>query len=90
MRYLYPVKLVREENRVYIASCRDVPEAVTEGSTPESAVSAMSDALGAALAGYSLEKRDIPIPTKTQKNEHYFKNFKICANSYVGHRFSGL
>ena len=69
MRYLYPVKLIRDEGQVYIASCRDVPEAVTDGSTPENTISAMSDALGAALAGYSLEKRDIPIPSKIQKNE---------------------
>ena len=60
MRYVYPVALVKDEDGEFIATSRDVPEALTSGATEKEALLAMSDALGAALAGYALEGRKIP------------------------------
>ena len=63
MRYVYPVNLIRDEDGQYVVSSADVPEALTESRTSAEALHAMADALGAALAGYVLEGREIPEPS---------------------------
>ncbi|MDT8439355.1 MAG: type II toxin-antitoxin system HicB family antitoxin [Wenzhouxiangellaceae bacterium] len=70
MRYVYPVELVRDEDGQYVISSPDVPEALTEGSTPIEALHAMGEALGAALAGYVIEGRDIPAPSPVRADQH--------------------
>lgn len=70
MRYAYPVKLKRDEDGSCVASARDVPEALTEGESPGACLQAMSDALGAALAGYSLAGRPLPVPSEPRSTEH--------------------
>jgi antitoxin HicB len=70
MRYIYPVKLSRDADGNYLATSRDIPEALTEGHTRSEALAAMSDALGAALAGYSIEGKSIPTPTNPKRNEY--------------------
>lgn len=69
MRYVYPVKLTREDGEV-VAATRDIPEAITGGATDKEALSSMGDALGAALAGYLLENRNIPAPTDPLPGEY--------------------
>jgi antitoxin HicB len=69
MRYVYPVSLKQDEDGRHIASARDVPEAITDGETANEALLAMSDALGAALAGYSLEGRSIPVPSVGKRRD---------------------
>ena len=68
MRYVYPVKIEQDEDDRFVATAIDVPEAITDGATTEEALREMSDALGAALAGYSLEGREIPKPLVTNKD----------------------
>jgi len=63
MRYVYPVALEQDEDGLYVASARDVPEALTEGASESQAVEEMGAALAAALAGYSLEGRPLPLPS---------------------------
>lgn len=70
MRYVYPVQLERDEEGRYLATSRDVPEAITDGDTPEEALQEMAEALGAALAGYSQEGRSLPVPSLTMPEEH--------------------
>ncbi len=71
MRYVYPVTLVKDEDGgEFIATSRDVPEAITSGATESEALLAMSDALGAALAGYILEGRKIPAPSTPVQGEY--------------------
>lgn len=70
MRYAYPVRLKRDEDGSYIATSRDVPEALTEAATAAACLRAMGDALGAALAGYSLAARPLPAPSALKSNEH--------------------
>ena len=70
MRYVYSVALVKDEDGELIATSRDVPEAITSGATEKEALLAMSDALGAALAGYVLEGRKIPAPSTPLHGEY--------------------
>jgi antitoxin HicB len=69
MRYAYPVMLNRDEDGEYVATARDIPEALTSGKTEREALLEMSDALGAALAGYALEGRDLPTPSEPKSGE---------------------
>lgn len=64
MRYVYPVTIEQDEDGRYVATAPDVPEAITDGGTPEEASLEMSEALGAALAGYSIEGRALPVPSE--------------------------
>ena len=70
MRYVYPVALVKDEDGELIATSRDVPEALTSGATEKEALQAMSDALGAALAGYILDRQGIPAPSTPTQGEY--------------------
>ncbi len=70
MRYVYPVALEQDEDGLYVASARDVPEALTEGASESQAVEEMGAALAAALAGYSLEGRPLPLPSAAKPGEH--------------------
>lgn len=70
MRYAYPVQVVLDEDGMYCATARDVPEALTEDATLPVCLQAMSDALGAALAGYSLDGRSLPEPSPPRSNDH--------------------
>ncbi len=70
MRYIYPVELVQDLQGRYVATSRDVPEAVTDGETAQIALQEMADALGAALAGYSLDCRELPAPSKPHAGEY--------------------
>lgn len=65
MRYIYPVTVERDEDGRYVACALDVPEAITDGATREEALREMSEALGAALAGYVSEGRVVPAPSET-------------------------
>jgi antitoxin HicB len=69
MRYVYPVVLTPDPDGGYVATARDVPEAITHGDAIDEALIEMSDALGAALAGYSLEGREIPVPSEPETGE---------------------
>jgi antitoxin HicB len=70
MRYIYPVELTGDADGRFTATCKDVPEALTDGDSEQSALDDMSDALGAALAGYSLAGRALPVPSKTCTGEY--------------------
>ena len=70
MRYVYPVALIKDENDEFIATSRDVPEALTSGVTEKESLRAMSDALGAALSGYVLEGRNIPTSSTPTHGEY--------------------
>ena len=62
--------MTRDADGQFVASCRDVPEALTEGESEKSALYEMGDALGAALAGYSLANRALPVPSKPVAGEY--------------------
>lgn len=70
MRYVYPVTIDKDEDGRYVAHATDVPEAATDGATLEEALGEMSDALGAALAGYAIEDRVLPIPSERSAGDY--------------------
>lgn len=70
MRYVYPVTIEKDEDGRYVAHATDVPEAVTDGATPVEALGEMSDALGAALAGYAIEDRAAPTPSERSAGDY--------------------
>jgi antitoxin HicB len=70
MRYVYPVVIESDEDARYVATAPDVPEAITDGSTRQEALTAMSEALGAALAGYALEGKELPRPSKAKRGQY--------------------
>lgn len=69
MRYVYPVALGKDEGGRFLATARDVPEALTDGESTKEALKNMSEALGAALAGYSISGRPLPIPSELKRGE---------------------
>lgn len=70
MRYVYPVTVERDEDGRYVARAADVPEALTDGATRDDALRDMTEALGAALAGYANEGRALPEPSETAGGEY--------------------
>lgn len=70
MRYAYPVVLERDEDGRYVAFAPDVPEALADGSTASEVLLEMSDALGAALAGYVKTGRELPQPSAVSRGRH--------------------
>lgn len=70
MRYEYPVKLIPDEDGGYIARARDVQGSIAQGDTVSEALSEMSEAMSAALAGYSLDGLPIPVPSAPEHGEH--------------------
>lgn len=71
MRYVYPVTVEQDEEGRYLAVAPDVPEALTDGETPEQALREMSNALGAALAGYAKAGQALPAPSATGTDVHW-------------------
>lgn len=69
MRYVYPAKLVRQREGGYLVRIPDVPEALTEGETREQALAEAQDALAAALSGYVLARRKIPVPSRVKAGQ---------------------
>ena len=70
MRYAYPCVLTPDEEGWLTATFPDVPEAGTDGKTPEEALRLAEDALGVALAGYVHARRDIPVPSALGTGQH--------------------
>jgi len=69
MRYVFSARLKKDENGRWVASFRDVPEALTDGASRDEALAEATDALGAALAGYVYEQRMIPKPSRPKRGE---------------------
>lgn len=68
MQYQYPVALVHEDGE-FVATCRDLPEALTSGGTRDEAMVEMREAFGAAIAGYVEDGREIPKPSRREPRE---------------------
>lgn len=70
MQYTYPVTLTEDLiDGGYVVTCRDIPEAITQGDTVEEALAASADALDEAICGYINHGRDIPEPSGEQAGE---------------------
>lgn len=64
----YPASLKKSSSR-YLASFRDIPEALTECETLDSAIEMASDALATAIEFYFEDRREVPRPSKAKRGE---------------------
>ena len=65
----YPVRIEPDADGRYLATCRDVPEALTDGAERNEAKAEMADALMVALEGYRLDGRPLPPPSRPEPDE---------------------
>ena len=70
MKYIYPVILTEDkDDGGYVVTCRDLPDAITQGDTIEEALEAAADALDEAICGCINHERDIPESSVKQTGE---------------------
>ncbi|MDE0511053.1 MAG: type II toxin-antitoxin system HicB family antitoxin [Gammaproteobacteria bacterium] len=70
MKYSYPVILTEDtEDGGYVVTCRDLPEAITQGDMVAEALAEAADAPDEALCGRINHGRDIPEPSAEQAGE---------------------
>jgi antitoxin HicB len=70
LRFTYPVKLTTDrKDGGYVVSCRDVPEAITQGDTAELALADAEGALQAAIEGRIEDGMEIPPPSAPKRGE---------------------
>jgi antitoxin HicB len=53
----------------YLATCRDLPEAITQGESIQEALTEAADCLEEAIAARMDDRRDIPEPSAPKRNE---------------------
>lgn len=64
----YPAR-VRKHRDGYVVRFRDIPEALTSGSSREEAIGMASDALATAMQFYFEDRREVPMPSPAAKGE---------------------
>lgn len=69
-RFAYPVALTPDlSDGGFTVTCRDIPEAITQGDDLEAAIEAAEGALEAAIEMRIADGMDIPLPGKPRKHE---------------------
>jgi len=69
-QFTYAVKLTPDKRAGgYVVTCRDLPEAITQGEGIEDALAEAADALEEAIAARIDDGRDIPVPTAKKRGE---------------------
>lgn len=69
-QFTYAVKLTPDkQDGGYVATCRDLPEAITQGDSVEDALVEAADALEEAVAARIADGREIPQPTAKKRGE---------------------
>ena len=70
LRFTYPVRLTRDRRAGgYVVSCRDIPEAITQGETVVQALAEAEGALQAAIEGRIEDDLEIPAPSAAKRGE---------------------
>ncbi len=69
MKLAYPVDLLPQADGSFLVSFPDIPEALTDGTTTDEALSEAVDCLIAALGGYINDRRNIPEPSQPKKGQ---------------------
>ncbi len=68
-RFSYPVKLKADKDGGFVVTCRDLPEAITQGDTVEEALREAEGAVQAAVEGRIEDGLKIPEPTHAKRGE---------------------
>lgn len=67
----YPVTLTPDKkDGGFVATFKDIPEAITQGDTVAQALAAAREALESALDFYFEDKRAVPAPSKPKRGQH--------------------
>lgn len=70
LRFTYPVKLTRDrKDGGYVVTCRDLPEAITQGDSLDEAMTQAEGALQAAIEGRIEDGLAIPAPSRPKRGE---------------------
>jgi antitoxin HicB len=70
MKYSYPVKLTPDKvDGGFVVTCRDLPEAITQGETLAEALEQAEGALQAAIEFRLKQREAIPAPTMPKRGE---------------------
>jgi antitoxin HicB len=69
-QFTYTVKLTPDkDDGGYVVTCRDLPEAITQGETRKDALAEAADCLEEAIAARIDDGRDIPSPSAPERGE---------------------
>ena len=93
-QFTYAVKLTPDKrDGGYVVTCRDLPEAITQGETVEQALAEAADALEEAIAARIDDGRDIPAPTAKKRSERAVSvppSMALKAAVYLAVRDAGI
>jgi antitoxin HicB len=70
MDFNYPATIVPDTNGQWLVTFRDVPEAITSGSSKEDALARAPDALETAMEFYVDAGKDLPKPSAGHKGDY--------------------
>jgi antitoxin HicB len=69
--FTYPFRLVPDKtDGGYTATCRDIPEAITQGESVADALAEAADCLDEALHAYMAQGRAAPTPSRVRRGEY--------------------
>lgn len=72
MDFRYSVALIPDaQDGGYVVTCRDLPEAITQGDSIEEALAEAADCLEEAVAGRIDDHKPIPFPSRTEPGEYW-------------------
>jgi len=93
-QFTYAVKLTADRrDGGYVVTCRDLPEAITQGENIEDALVEAADALEEAIAARIDDGRDIPMPTTVKRGERLVSvppSMALKAAVYLAVRDAGI
>lgn len=93
-QFTYAVKLTRDlDDGGFVVTCRDLPEAITQGETTDEALFEAADCLEEAIAARIDDERDIPIPSASRRGERLVSvppSMALKAAVYLAVREAGI
>ncbi len=93
-QFTYAVKLTPvKKDGGYVATCRDLPEAITQGDSRDDALVEAADCLEEAIAARIDDQRDIPSPSAPRRGERSVSvppNMALKAAVYLAVREAGI
>lgn len=93
-QFTYAVKLAHDKaDGGYVVTCRDLPEAITQGETIKEALAEAADCLEEAVAARIDDDRDIPLPTAAKRGERLVSvppSMALKAAVYLAVREAGI
>jgi len=93
-QFTYAVKLTPDkDDGGYVVTCRDLPEAITQGESVKHALVEAADALEEAIAARMDDGRDIPEPTARRRGERAVSvppSMALKAAVYLAVRDAGI